>query len=328
MNIRVTERDPFDFQKPNAAAPISPSIGCTAAELQGHQFQPIKWSARGLLPQGLGLLVAKPKDNKTWLMLEISRAVAMGDLACGQWECLSGDVLFLALEDNYRRLKSRLEKLMPQGREWPATLTFRTEAKPLGDGLREQLHDWAKEAEHPQLVVIDTLNFVRPAREKTSYNTDYADTSAIARIAEELGVAIVCIHHMRKAAADDLLDTLSGTTGLAAGADTILTLSRDPSGGFNLYGRGRDMAEIEMAMEFDRDTCRWSCIGDPATARLSETRRKILDVLDTGVFTPTEVAKETGLDLENVKKTLQRMNGAGECKKTSRGKYAGTEWSA
>ena len=31
--------------------------------------------------------------------------------------------------------------------------------------------------------------------------------------------------------------------------------------GMSLYGRSRDVDEIDKAIEFDRETCRWSIIG-------------------------------------------------------------------
>ena len=40
-------------------------------------------------------------------------------------------------------------------------------------------------------------------------------------IADEYGIAVVAIHHLRKMDADDPLDQISGTTGLAGSADTV-----------------------------------------------------------------------------------------------------------
>ena len=56
--------------------------------------------------------------------------------------------------------------------------------------------------------------------------------------------------------AEDPLDTVSGTLGFTGAADTVLVLNRDGQG-VTLYGRGRDIEEIESAMRFEPDLCRW-----------------------------------------------------------------------
>jgi len=58
-------------------------------------------------------------------------------------------------------------------------------------------------------------------------------------------------HHDRKAAAEDFVDSVSGTHGLAGAADTVivLTRSRHETGGL-LRVTGRDVAEGEYALRF------------------------------------------------------------------------------
>lgn len=65
-------------------------------------------------------------------------------------------------------------------------------------------------------------------------------------LADEQSVAIVLVHHQRKMAAEDPLDTVSGTTGLTGAVDTVLVLTRDGNG-TTLHGRGRDIEEVEDA---------------------------------------------------------------------------------
>ena len=62
---------------------------------------------------------------------------------------------------------------------------------------------------HPDtvLVIIDTLQMVRPARDAT-YANDYRDLSALKRIADTHGIAILLIHHLRKESADDVFNRI------------------------------------------------------------------------------------------------------------------------
>ena len=88
-----------------------------------------------------------------------------------------------------------------------------------------------------------------------------------------------------------------------------------------LYGRGRDLAEFECAMDFDADTCRWSDLGRPCDAFGGETRKAIRDALKAGHQTPKEIADHGDLDYDLCAKTLQRMADGGEIEKGGRGRY-------
>ena len=68
------------------------------------------------------------------------------------------------------------------------------------------------------------------------------------------------LHHTRKMEAEDPLDTVSGTLGLAGCADTVLVLNRS-SQGTTLYVRGRDIEEAEHAISFDKHACSWTILG-------------------------------------------------------------------
>jgi RecA-family ATPase len=61
----------------------------------------------------LHYLWAKPKLGKSWWAYDASIAVATGGNAVGSVACEQGDVLYLALEDNRRRVKDRLLTLCP-----------------------------------------------------------------------------------------------------------------------------------------------------------------------------------------------------------------------
>lgn len=301
---------------------FSRRIAFTAADLQDVEFPELVFVVDQMLAPGSTILAGKPKVNKSWLALEIALAVSGGELACGAFQAFQGDVLYFACEDNARRLKSRLRKLLP-GKRWPDRLTFKMRANQIGFGFLQEVEAWAAGCERPSLVILDTYHFVRPARPKLTYAGDYEDSSALTGIANDLDVSILAIHHQRKSSGDDALDTISGSTGVAAGFDSILVLERDPNGGFVLEGRGRDLPDYRHALDFDAEVCRWGFAGDADTARLGDLRRRLLDLLDSGVYGPTQAANALGENIENVRKTLQRMRADGQIQKNARGQYAG-----
>src|SRR5262249_13086389 len=86
-----------------------------AAALDNEILAPLEWVVEVLLPIGLALLIGKPKLGKSWIALALAVACACGELALGKYKTKQCDVLYLALEDNKRRLESRLRRLLPQG---------------------------------------------------------------------------------------------------------------------------------------------------------------------------------------------------------------------
>ena len=85
----------------------------SAHELGAMTFPPIKFAVPGLIPEGCSILAGRPKLGKSWLALDIALAVARGSYCLGDLQCEQGEVLYLALEDNKRRLRSRIEKVSP-----------------------------------------------------------------------------------------------------------------------------------------------------------------------------------------------------------------------
>ena len=178
-------------------------------------------------------------------------------------------------------------------------------------------------AADPKLVVVDTYQFARPMRARPAgYTEDYQDSAAITALANELSVALVCVHHQRKQEAEDPLDSISGTTGIAAGFDTVLALSRDQAGGFRLQGRGRDVLPLDLALDFDLETARWDVGGDADYARQSDERKAIEDYLKMqGDASPKEIAEATGISYDVVRQLVGKMATEGRIQKVSRGSY-------
>jgi AAA domain len=298
----------------------------TAAELLAHRFPPPRWSVHGLLPEGLTLFVGAPKIGKSWLQLGLGVAVATGGVALGKLDVVEGDVLYLALEDRPRRLQERLRKVL-NGGEAPKRLTIELSCPPLPLGGRTLIGEWIKDHPQARLVMIDVLARVRgvPAAGVSAYDADYLAVAAAKDLADEHGVAVVVAHHDRKLKADDWLDSVSGTHGLAAAADTVAVLSR-PRGKADghLKITGRDVDEAEYALAFDPVLAQWNLLEGPALDHLvGDTRAAILGRLRAaGPARPKEVADALELDHELVKKTLQRMADAGQAVSDGSGSYS------
>jgi RecA-family ATPase len=299
-------------------------VAITAAELQQTRFNPIAWIVEGFIPDGLTLLVGKPKHGKSWLVLDIADAVASGSFAMGNIKCIQGDVLYAALEDNQRRLYGRMCKVCPKG-QWPARLTLWTTMSRIEDGGIEELRQWIQSARMPRLIILDTFVKIRTPKDKGEnvYDADHRAIAPLKALADETGVAIILVHHLRKQSADDdRFDAVSGSTGLTGAVDTVLVLSRSCDGE-TLYGRGRDIPEIEAAVRFDREMCRWSILGNAEEVHRSKERQDILDALrSTGrPLTSRELSDVTGRSYPATRTLVTRMMKDGELIRAERGKY-------
>jgi len=146
-------------------------------------------------------------------------------------------------------------------------------------------------------------------------------------------------HHDRKASAEDFVDSVSGTHGLAGAADTIVVLTRDRQETAGLLKvTGRDVAEGEYAVQF-KDGAVWELDGhDLAAARekaqkVRATTRatagagdRMLDVVPYAYAHPNgvrrgDVAKALGLESKVAGVYLARAERAGRLRRAERGLY-------
>jgi AAA domain len=317
---RAVQIDLNERRRTNRTKPI------TAAELMDMEFEPTRWVVPDVLPEGLSLLVGKPKKGKSWMALGMCEAIAVGGVALGTKRVEEGDTLYLALEDNRKRLQKRLKKVL-DGRPAPDKMHLHTEWPRLDEGGAEQLDEWLTEHPGARLVVIDTLAKIRkPAVGANVYAEDYAALELLLPLAAKHGVAIVVVHHLRKMAASDPMDEISSSTGLTAGVDGFLILRRTPgSKGPTLYVDGRDIEEpTEYALHWNLNTATWTIEGEAEEVHLSKERGDILLVLNRNPdpMTPKEVTEAMpGAKYNNVKYLMWTMLGDGQLLKNSKGAY-------
>jgi hypothetical protein len=290
-------------------------------------FPPIRWIVPEILPEGATILAGRPKLGKSWMALDMALAVARGDYCLGDRLCTQGDVLYLALEDNQRRLQSRIDRISVSGvdERWPERLDLATEWPRSDAGGVDAIRRWAASKPNPRFVVIDVLAMFKPTRgnQETGYEHDYAAVKAVQELAGELGVGVLIVHHVRKGIGEtDPFEKISGTLGLTGAADSAMILDKDGNG-CSLYGRGRDMTEYNKAICFSKDDCRWTLQGDASEVRRTDERSAILAaLLDEGApMSPSEVSAATGMSSNNVKQLLFKMAKAGEVTRAKRGLY-------
>ena len=172
-------------------------------------------------------------------------------------------MLYLCLEDSFQRIQSRLFDLTEDA---PPTLRFAVMSQQLHNGLVEQIEQFLKEHPQTRLIVIDTLQMIRGAGYDNTYANDYRDLSALKRITDAHGIAILLIHHLRKELADDVFSRISGTTAISGAVDSSFTLIEDKrgSGKATLSCIGRDIEYRELTLERNAENV-WELVSDSRT---------------------------------------------------------------
>lgn len=304
---------------------LEPPEGFTAAELMEKEFKDPVWAIPGILPEGLTLQCGKPKVGKSWLALNLAVAIACGGQALGKIEVEQGRVLYLALEDSPRRLRDRLSIVL-QGAPPPENIHLFPDWPKSGTGGKGHLKEFLENHPDTRLVIVDTLAKIRPATKSTGnlYAQDYEALEGFKRLADQYGVALLIIHHLRKMASDDVFDQVSGTTGLTGAADTLLVLERTRGrADAVLTITGRDVEENQLALQFDRDNCCWELLGDAEDYRYSKQREEILQVLKKSERprTPKEVSEILKRNQSTVRWHLSELANQGLITRVERGKY-------
>ena len=301
-----------------------------AIDLSNLEIPPIKWAVDGVIAEGLTILAGKPKMGKSILGMNLCISVAMGSEALGYAECKKGGVLYLALEDVKRRLQSRLNTMMiPEqlnGEDMPENLHFATEWPRMGNGGIKQLREKIKSVPDLKMVVIDTLKMFRPvdSEKKKVYDTDYDPISALKKVADEYNVAVVVIHHLRKSASEDVMDTLSGSFGLTGASDTNAVLERSTAATSDaiLHVVGRDVEASQFGMTFGAQTLSWNILG-PMSQLVggSIQQQEIFDAIKEGFSSPATIRKKTGFQRDNINKVIKKLVKLGKIQKVGHGEY-------
>lgn len=235
--------------------PFSPLEAINGKTLLELDVPPVKYIVSDLLPVGLHLLAGSPKIGKSWFALWLCNQVATGS-PVWQFETLRCPTLYLSLEDTVDRLHLRLSCITEDGSEdtWFATKTD-------ADTLTEQLESFIRSHPDVGLIVIDTFARVRDGVE-SSYLSDYEEMKKFKGLADKHRLALVLVHHLRKAPDSDPVNMVSGSTGLIGAVDGIYILEKDKrlENKARLHITGRDTPDMQLRLEFDRDASIWNFV--------------------------------------------------------------------
>jgi len=259
----------------------------------------------GLLYPGTYLFVGAPKLGKSFFMAQLAYHISTG-VPLWDYPVSKGEVLYLALEDDHRRLQKRLFQIF--GTDSADNLHFAVAAKSVSTGLYEQLEEFIKQHPDTRLIIIDTLQKIREMNnDGPSYSGDYEVISKLKDFAGQHGVCLILVHHTRKARGGDKFDMISGTNGLLGAADGAFLLQKQQrtSNEAVLDISGRDQQDQRLNLirnperllwEFESaETELWKEPPDPVLAAVAGI---ISAETPDWSGTPTELADKIGMDIK------------------------------
>ena len=211
----------------------------------------------GLLYPGTYLFAGAPKVGKSFLVAQIAYHISMG-LPLWGYPVNQCSALYLALEDDYRRLQERMFRMF--GVDSTENLHFATVAKQIGKGLEDQMELFLREHPDTRLIIIDTMQKVRElGGEGNLYASDYDIIGKMKQFADKHGICLLLVHHTRKQPAADKFDMISGSTGLLGCADGAFLLQKDQRTGVTamLEVTGRDQPAQRIYLNHNPDRLSW-----------------------------------------------------------------------
>ena len=232
----------------------------TLTELYDTVYPKKKTIIEGLLYSGIYLFVGAPKVGKSFFMAQLGYHISSG-IPLWDKEVHQGQVLYLALEDDYPRLQQRLATMF--GIEENDAFHLATKSNSLDEGLEEQLEAFMATHGHVQMIIIDTLQKIREAAgEKYNYASDYNIMARLKNFCDKYDVCLILVHHTRKMEAADSFEMISGTNGLLGAVDGAMVMQKErrTDNKAELSLVGRDQQDMRLHLEFDRERLQWNLV--------------------------------------------------------------------
>lgn len=233
-----------------------------------------------LIYPGTYILAGAPKVGKSFLVAQLAYHIATGQ-RLWDYEVKQSTVLYLALEDDHRRLQKRMNRMF--GVDGTANLFFAITAKKLGEGLEDQLEEFINLHPDTRLIIIDTLQKIRQGNgDSYSYANDYECVGNLKKFADQKEISLLIVHHTRKQQASDKFDMISGTTGILGCADGAFVLQKerrtDSSATVDIVGRDQCDQRLYLIRNQEKllwdldhtETELWKSPPDPIVLKIAE----------------------------------------------------------
>ncbi|PCI78515.1 hypothetical protein COB21_00510 [Candidatus Aerophobetes bacterium] len=284
-----------------------------AAEIFPYKSLAQEFWIKNLIPKtGVVLLSGHPKTGKSWLTLNFIADILSGTPCLGSFETKKTGIYLLSLEDGVSNLKERF--LMVNQNKMPekGNFYFKNTAEGFDGGGIGAIQKEIEEDPNIKILVIDPYEKVRASSNKSNqnaYSKDYTDMSALTKLADELEICIILVHHFKKQTTGDVSTDQNGSQALSGAVDVLMGLYKDrEKEEHTLTVTGRCLLEQTIKLDFDDMTGRYQVNEDLAEEKKS-LRNSVVGFFKMSLvksFTPKEISLSLNYTSESDQAMVRR----------------------
>lgn len=205
--------------------------------------EPIDWVIPGLLAAGeVALLVAPPKSKKTFIAVELCRAVVLGEafLDLESWAVETpSPVVFVQEEHQRSRWATRLMETFGDDLDAPFHFIHESGLSLAQDAQVDIVIERARSV-GARLVAIDPFQNVSAGVDENNAGELQPIWEAIRRIKRETNAAVLLVHHANKSDGELSLRMARGSSRITGEADVIF-IAQQRNGYIEVMVTGRDL---------------------------------------------------------------------------------------
>lgn len=300
--------------------------GATGFEIFHDPVKKSTYLVDTIIPYGLVVVGARPKEGKSGLMEQMSIDIVQNNYFLNKFKTEQGSGLYISFEEDRSLIHERLNRFttIDSGLH---KLRFEFGWLPINEGGIELLQRYVEMNPDIKFGIIDTLSRFSGTNSRAGrgYRNEYEYAEKFQGTAKKLKIAIILIHHTIKNSSGEIKD-LYGSSGFSGAADSILLFQNYKErrlGKLNVISRHGDAC---YTLKFNQDS-RWEYMGDGEEIDVTRERADILEVL-TEQYGPTKVntiAVELKKKTSAISNLLKKMLNQGLVKNVAYGIYEITD---
>jgi hypothetical protein len=214
------------------------------------------------------LFIARQKEGKSMLMLQLCLDVATGRQFLGRYGCSQGKVLYIDYENRPYRIQERVSNLLkghvvPDNFYFYALDNLSDRDVSLGNMANFQRLEAQVDELRPELLVIDPLRYAADGELDEKHSLDIVEN--VARLkSKNSPMAVVLVHHVRKSTTNggqtslkvdprSWVDNVFGSQALLAHVESIWGMQKSDDG-YTFASVPRSQAALNIQLSKDADS--------------------------------------------------------------------------